>query len=175
MTLGAWAQEFQTLIAGAIGFAGVIIALVLNAWYARNQRREERRHECQTLRAALLEELSINRRSLVHNIEGVKSADHLSEDGGFDVPTDPMDDAYRAFTHRIGLLPRAEVSKVMFAYLTLRQHNANLFRVGGPHPTSNRHLRVPVQKGPVLVGLLESGIGPIDEAIEVLERARDER
>lgn len=173
MTLWSFVREFQTLIVGFLGFAGVIFTLVLNAWYAREQRREERRHECRTLRAALIEELSINRRSLVYNVEGVRNAGHLSEEGGFDVPTDPMDDAYRAFTHQIGLLPRAEVSKVMFAYLTLRTGNANLFLVGGPHPTSNRHVRVPVQKGPVLVGLLESSIDPIDEAIVVLERARD--
>jgi hypothetical protein len=173
MTLCAWVQDFQTLIAGTIGFAGVIITLVLNARQGRQQRRDERRHECQTLRAALIEELSVNRRSLVYNIEGVRKAGHLSEEGGFDVPTDPMDDAYRAFTHRIGLLPRAEVSKVMFDYLTLRTGNANLFLVGGPHPTSNRHVRVPVQKGPELLARLESCIGPIDEAIGVLERPRD--
>ena len=171
MTLYTWVQEFQSLIVGTLGFAGVIITLVLNALYAREQRREERSHECQTLRVALIEELSINRMSLARNVEEIKNVPDGR--GGFDVPTNPMDDAYRAFTHRIGLLTRAEVSKVMFAYLTLRQHNANLFLVGGPHPTSNRHVRVPVQRGPDLLGSLEGSIGPVDEAIGVLERARD--
>jgi hypothetical protein len=175
MTLWEYVREFQTPIAGTIGFAGVIITLLLNARYTRRQRREERRHECRTLRAALTEELKINRRSLLHNIELARNHGHLSEEGGFDVPSDPMDDAYRAFTHRIGLLPRDEVSKVMFAYLSLRAGAANLVLVGGPHPTSNRHVRVPVQRGPVLVGLLEHGLGPIDEAIGAMERARDER
>jgi hypothetical protein len=73
MTLYTLVQEFQSLIVGTLGFAGVIITLVLNARYAREQRREERSHECQTLRVALIEELSINRMSLARNIEEIKN------------------------------------------------------------------------------------------------------
>jgi hypothetical protein len=174
MTLGTWVQEFQTLIAGTIGFAGVIITLVLNAWYVRKQHREERRHECQTLRVALIEELKINRETLVSNMHNVRdTANGLPEDGGYFVPTDPMDDAYRAFTHRIGLLSQAEVSKVMYAYLSLRTYNAQLFLVGVPPHTGDRHVQVPVENAQRLARLLEGRVGPIEEAIAVLERARD--
>jgi hypothetical protein len=174
MTLRTLVQEFQTLTAGTIGFAGVIITLVVNAWYAREQRREERRHECHTLRAALMEELKINRETLVSNMNKVRdSAYDLPEAGGYFVPTDPMDDAYRAFTHRIGLLSQAEVSKVMYAYLSLRTYDAKLFLIGVPPHTGDRHVQVPANNAPLLFGMLEHLIGPIEEAIGVLERARD--
>lgn len=174
MTLGTWVQEFQTLIVGIVGFAGVILTLCFNARQAREQRREERRHECQTLRAALIEELKINRETLVSNMHNVRdTANGLPEGGGYFVPTDPMDDAYRAFTLRIGLLSQAEVSKVMYAYLSLRTYNAQLFLVGVPPHTGDRHVQVPVENAQRLAGLLEGRVGPIEEAIAVLERARD--
>ena len=80
-----------------------------------------------------------------------------------------MDDAYRSFVPKIGLLSQAEVSKVMCAYLTLQTYNAKLFLVGNPVRTSPRHVDVPAENLPLLVGMQESLIGPIDQAIEVLE------
>ena len=174
MALGALVQDFQTLIVGVIGFAGVIITLVLNARYAREQRREERHHECQSLRTALIEELRINRESLAHNIDAINNGVSVpSETGGYAMPTHPMDDAYRAFTHRLGLLTRAEVSKVMFAYLSLRTYHTSLFLIGVPTHASDRYVKVPAQNAQLLSGGLKSLIGPIEGAIEVLERARD--
>src|SRR5919109_570157 len=101
MTLWTWVPEFQTLIVGCLGFAGVIITLVLNAWYSRQQRREERRHECQTLRVALIEELRIIRGALARETE---KENDTSEADGYAVPTDAMDDAYRTFTRTSGTL-----------------------------------------------------------------------
>jgi len=87
MTLGTWVQDSQTLIAGAIGFAGVIGTLLLNARYAREQRREQRRHECQTLRVALIEELKINRGTLVSNKNQIKDGGNdLPDEAGYFVP-----------------------------------------------------------------------------------------
>ncbi len=48
-----------------------------------------------------------------------------------------------------------------------------LFLVGVPPHTGDRHVQVPAKNGPLLSGMLESLIGPIDEAIEVMERSRD--
>lgn len=169
MALWTWVQEHETLTVGVLGFVGVISTLWINAWQAREQRREERRHERQTLRAALIEELKINREALVGNTENI---DNISETGGYFVPTDLMDDGYRAFTDRIGLLSQAEVRKVMYAYLSLRTYNAKLFLVGVPPHTGDRHVQVPAENGPLLSGMQESLIGPINEAIEVMERAR---
>ena len=172
MTPWTWIQEHQTLLVGIIGFIGVISTLLINAGQARKQRREERRHECQTLRAALIEELKINRHSLKENMDSLKQQPPEKGGGAF-MPTDPMDDAYRSFVPKIGLLSQAEVSKVMSAYLALRTYNAKLFLVGVPVHTSPRHVQVPAKNFPLLAGIQEGLIGPIDQAIEVLERACD--
>jgi len=172
MTLWAEIAKFQTLIVGFIGFAGVIFTLWYNGNVAREQRRDERHHEREALRAALVEELKINRRSLKENADSLKQQPPKEEGGAF-VPTDPMDDAYRSFVPRIGLLSQAEVTKVMGAHLSLRTYNAKLFLVGVPVHTSPRHVQVPAKNFPLLAKMQESFIGPIEEAIEVLERARD--
>ena len=162
--------EYQNLIVGSIGFAGVIFTLWFNSKEARKQRRDERQHERQTLRAALTEELKINRHSLKENTDSLKQRPPEKGGGAF-MPTDPMDDAYRSFVPKIGLLSQAEVSKVMGAYLSLRTYNAKLFLVGVPVHTSPRHVQVPAKNFPLLARMQEGLIGPIDQAIEVLERA----
>ncbi len=170
MTLCTAIHEFQNLIIGFVGFVGVISTLGFNAWQAREQRRDERRHERETMRAALIEELKINRESFERN---TGSANQPPGTKGAFVPTDSMDDAYRAFTHRIGLLSQAEVRKVMYAYLSLRTYKAKLFLIGVPPETSDLHVNVPPKNVSMLLGMQKSLIAPIDEAIEVLERARD--
>ena len=170
MMLWTAIQEFQSLIIGFLGFAGVIFTLRFNAQQAREQRRDERHHEGETMRAALIAELKINRESLERNID---KANQASETQGVFVPTDTMDDAYRAFTHRIGLLSQAEVDKVMYAYLSLRTCKANLFLIGAPPDTRDLHVQVPPKNVSKLSKLLGSLIGPIHEAIEVLESEHD--
>jgi hypothetical protein len=175
MALATWLEEFQTLTVGVVGFAGVILTLWFNARQAREQRREERRHECQTLRTALIEELRINREWLVRNTEKVikDTINDLTEERGYFAPTDPMDDAYRAFRHRIGFLSQPEVGKVMYAYLSLRTYNAQLFLIGVPPHTGDRHVQVPAKNAQLLSEMQKSLIGPIEEALTVLEHARD--
>lgn len=171
MGMWIWIEKFQTLIVGVIGVAGVIVTLLYNAKVARDQRRDERDHEREALRVALIEELQINRRSLKENSDKLRE-DPPNERGGAYVPTDPMDDAYRSFVPKIGLLSQEEVSKVMEAYLSLQTYNAKLFLLGVPVNTSPRHAKVPAENCTALADLQEVMIGPIDEAIEALTRAR---
>ena len=67
MTLWAEILKYQYLIVGVIGLAGVIFTLWYNAREARKERQAERRHERQTLRTALTEELKVHRLSLIQN------------------------------------------------------------------------------------------------------------
>ena len=171
MTFWHALQTYQTLVVGFVGFTGVIITLWFNARTARDQRRDELAHEREVLRVALIAELKINRRSLRENAETLRENPPDSEGGAF-VPTDPMDDVYRAFVPRIGLLSQDEVGKVMDAYLTLETFDAKLFLIGVPVPTSPRHVNVPGSNLPILAGMQESVLGPIDEAIGALEKSR---
>ena len=172
MTLWTEIEKFQNVIVGIIGFAGVIFTLWFNSKMVREQRREERQHERDALRTALIEELKINRTSLKENMDSLKQKPSEGKGGAF-MPTDPMDDVYRSFVSRIGLLSQAEVSKVMGAYLSLRTYNAKLFLVGVPVDTSPRNVDVPAKNIPLLIAMQESFVGPIDQAIEALERASD--
>ena len=168
-----WAdlERFQTLATGFVVFAGVILTLWYNSRAVRRERRDERHHEREALRLALLEELQINRRSLKENAETLQN-DPPKEQGGAYVPTDLMDDAYRSFLPRIGLLSQDEVGKVMGAYLSLRTYNAKLFLLGTPVHTSPRHVEVPATNVKALAQMQEKMVEPIDEAIASLKRAR---
>lgn len=173
MTIWGWIQEHETLSAGITGFSGVIAVLVFNAWQERQQRRNEQRHERQTLRVALIEELKIHRESLSGNVDTSKQSQKDSSGTvGAYVPTDPMDDAYKAFTSRIGLLSQSEVGKVMFAYLSLRTYYAKLFIIGEPPHTGDRNVQIPPENLSLLTGIQDGLVEPIDEAIKVMEDAQ---
>lgn len=159
-------QSFQTLIVGFLGFGGVIFTLWFNAWQARKQYSEKLQRERETLRVALMEELKIIRNSLRQNT----SLEALDGHAGL-VPTDPMDDIYRAFTQRIGLLSASEVEKVMYAYLSLRTVTKKLFVIGRPHHSGDHHVVVPAQSMPILQAMQTNLIAPIDEAIAALHEA----
>jgi hypothetical protein len=140
MTLCTWVREFQTLIVGFLGFAGVIFTLWFNAWQTRRQRREERHHESETLRVALVEELGINRDWVVRETEKDER---------------PLGNSTLGCAHgRYGrCLPQVhgsdwpaiigEVRKVMCAYLSLQTFRASLLLIGVPPHTGARYVKVP--------------------------------
>lgn len=169
MDLG-WLNNYQTLIVGAIGFAGVITTLLVNAKISRDRRRDELEHERATLRAALIEELKINGDSLRENLASLEGLPPDGEKGAF-IPTDPMDDAYRSFVPRIGLLTESEVHRVMNAYLYLRTYAARLFLIGVPPHTGPRHVQVPLENFERLKAEMEAAIPIIEQARDALERA----
>ncbi len=86
--------KFQTGIVGLIGFAGVILVLVVNAWIVRRQVRNQRDHESDTLARALLAELRIY---------------HQVFSGGVEIPTD------HSPTERKLLVPAASATPVFDA------------------------------------------------------------
>jgi hypothetical protein len=62
-------REYQTLIVGAVGFAGVIATLFTNAWLSRKEHTRQVDHERTALKAALSAELSIIRDAYRDRIE----------------------------------------------------------------------------------------------------------
>lgn len=161
--------KYQTLAVGFIGFSGVMLTLVLNAWLARVQRRGERRRERAAIRAALLAELKINLDGLKQNLENSKEN---TDSGSVFAPTDTMDDAFRAFIHSLGLLSPEEAHKVMLAYLSIRTFKSKLFLIGVPTSTGDHHVDVPAKNLPLLDGMQRGLISPICDAIQVMERAQ---
>ena len=176
MTVWTWIEQHQNLTVGILGFVGVIATLWINAWQVRRQRRKELCHERQTLRVALAEELRINRESFVNSMKSLEASrdQNSAEATGLDflVPTDEIEDAYRSFIGRIGLLSQTEVRKVMNAYIRLRTYNATLLLMARLPQPGDRYARVPFQGVPMLTEMQKSLIGPLDEAMDALERAR---
>jgi hypothetical protein len=62
-------QQFKTGIVGVIGFTGVIITLVTNAALARSARAAVVSQERETLRTALIVELTMLRDAYAQNAE----------------------------------------------------------------------------------------------------------
>ncbi len=171
LCMAFWLETYQTLAVGFAGFAGVIVTLWINAKIARDERRDERHHERDTLRVALIAELKINRRTLTENTNTLRENSSDPEGKAF-IPTDPMNHAYQTLVPKIGLLSEDEVSKAMEAYLTLETLNAKLFLLGVPVPTSPRHVDVPGANLQMLAQMQESVVPLVDVAIDALEKAR---
>jgi len=167
MTCYELLRDFQTVIVGIIGFAGVIITIAVNAQLSRRERREQRNHDRQTIRTALITELNIIKGSLEKSVKKTKAT-------AVAVPTDTMDNAYRALTDKIGLLTPDEVHNVTYAYLTLQTLGSALFLIGTPIQTSPRYVKVAAKDFPSWQSLEKSTIKPITEAIETLEKAREQ-
>jgi hypothetical protein len=121
----SWVKDFQILVAGVFGFIGVMATLFFKARIERDQWIDEQRHERETLRSALIVELKINKKAFSQETKG--------ENGAF-VPTSILDDVYRSFVPRLGILTDKEVAKVMYAYLTIRTHLQALYFHGNPSP-----------------------------------------
>ena len=106
-------MEYQTLIVGALGFTGVIITLLVNANISRRQRNDERTHESNSIRQALLVELKAVK---------VTYKDRLSTSNGNNdwlLPEGVTDDIYQMLLPRVGFLTINEIEKVLKAYLLI--------------------------------------------------------
>ena len=165
-----WIQQYQTLIVGIFGFAGVVGTLCFNARLERRQRQQEIRHERGIIRTALAEELKIIRKAFE---DSTGSIENVSETGGLLVPAWPMDETYRAFIDRIGLLSREEVRAVMDTYVSLRAFNASLFLFGTPTHTNGRYIRIPSSKSKVLLDMMKGLIPKIEGALRIMEQAQE--
>jgi hypothetical protein len=108
-------KEYQTLIVGGFGFAGVITTLFVNAWLDRRRHQRQILHESKTLRAALRSELGLLQeafRDRLTMIAASKSGQSML------VPLDTLTDVYGRLIDRIGLLSEPEIPIVMRAYLS---------------------------------------------------------
>ena len=160
-------ERFQTAIVGVLGFAGVIIALFINAWLLRKDRLETLDWERTALRTALVEELRILKLSLELNI---KELEKKSGKGGFIVPTDTMSDVYNAFIPKLGMLTSQEVKKVMWAYLSVRAFRRNLVLLPGATIPDQHRVNVPIESRTTFMGMQKGLLPQLDDAIKSLSR-----
>src|SRR5262245_2137494 len=116
-------KSYQGIIAGAIAFVGVIVALVGNASLAWLDRWSKRRNESQVMRSALLAELVFLRDSYEYRAQLLARGPPY-----FDVPVHSATEVYDRLLDRIGLLTTEQSAKVVHAYLATKHLHMNLRR-----------------------------------------------
>lgn len=165
-------KEWQTLGTGIIGFAAVILTLVVNAALGRKQQNEQRCHEREVLRSSLVEELKIQREALQGNVEEMR-AESDDPQSDWSIPLDRMDDVFQANLSRLGLLSTEEVSKVIEARFTARTYQDSLIFFGAvPHERSDKWLIVPRRHTGPLIQKTENLAATLDGAMNALSNAR---
>jgi len=115
-----WLDNHQTLIAGALGFVGVIITLIVNSALDRRQRGRERAARSDALRRALAEELRLFEDVLKDRLDMIAEAERDSS-GGLLVPLTHTTDIFDNSVDSLGLLRSDQVAAVLRAYLYVRQ------------------------------------------------------
>ena len=160
-------ERFQTAIVGVLGFVGVIITLIANAWLVRRDRLERIRQERTALRTSLVEELKILKFSLE---DGIQRLEEAGENDRVIVPTDPMSDVYNAFVPRIGMLTSQEVQKTMWAYMSIREFRKNLVLLPGTEVIDQHRVDVPRESFPALLDMQKNLLPKLNDAIGFLSQ-----
>lgn len=108
-------ESFQTLIAGALVFLGVVLTLWFNAWIARKNRAEELKSEKSIVQTALIQELKVIKGSIKEGAEKIEEAKRVG--ATLAVPRRPMLDVYNTYLPRLGLLEPRQLERVLAIYL----------------------------------------------------------
>jgi hypothetical protein len=158
----AFVKAYQTLIVGLVGFLGVMATLAVNAWLARRAESRKIAHDARVLRTALIEEMKVERRALVHGSDTSKKAtskkaspDEIIDTERYSVltPLRRYTDIFDQSIDKLGLLTSDEVAAVLDAYLPLKELTGKIRLLEQRIP---RHLR-----------RVEYGEGPPEEYARV--------
>jgi len=159
--------EYQTLIVGCLGFAGVILTLVVNAKLNRDQKTAELKREGNSVRHAILAEL----KALKLTYEDRASTSKKDQD--WLVPARVSNDVYKTFLPRIGLLSSEEVDCVMKAYLLVGELPTRLMLISAsPSNNQPREGYIHIGRGyiEVAVGIHKAFLPDIEAAIDKLSQ-----
>jgi hypothetical protein len=179
---GSWidvAIKFQTAIAAAVGFSGVILTLLFNAYQARKLERLKQRHERSALISGLSAELSVIRSSTVKNRTNFeRAAAAPSATGKFLVPAKAtIVDVYEASHARLGLLRPETVANVVRAYTLVKETPSNIAASTGLHDNLPQAglFAVHHKHATTCAGILINNLEHIDRALTALLDEENQR
>lgn len=109
-------EKYQTFFTGLLGFAGVIMTMIVNARHQRAMHDRKLQHEAQTLRVALRAELDANRMAFEGRIQQL---DEKTDFGHALVPNQPINQIYSNHLNKLGMLSVEEIERVIKAYLLI--------------------------------------------------------
>jgi hypothetical protein len=113
-------QRWQTAVSAVLGFTGVILALVVNAWLARRQVRDNREHERLALARALASELRFLYEAFSRVARMADSYRELKVPFYNIIQFPAVMPVMDASITRVGLLPHEQISYVTDAYFVLK-------------------------------------------------------
>jgi hypothetical protein len=122
-------KDFQTLIVGVLGFAGVIYTLQMNSRLSREQYERSVKHDRVVLKTALRAELELIRKTFSD-----KATPDLEESDAF-FPAETHTNIYKNFVAKLGLLSAEEVS-VIEAYTLIEEVPTRLRLLSSGHDSS---------------------------------------
>lgn len=166
-------SDFQTLIAGLIGFTGVIITLLINAWLSRRQHYRAIEHETGTIRTALIAELELIEKSFQD--KSVPSKDGEKPSDAFHPGSTPQP-IFDNFIEKIGLLSSEEVSAVIEAYTMVNEAPSRIqLLFAGHDPSFNKqgYIFIRAKHEKTASGIYENFLPAIREALAALKRHHD--
>jgi len=158
-------QQYQTSVVGVIGFAGVILTLIVNAWIARSNLRVGQADQLRTLKVALTEELKVIKTGYE---EGERSFQNVPANMSCAVPTDRMNRLFLTHLKEIGSLSPEVLEKVLGAYLSHDQARTQLTLLATPESRNDTFLTIPANRCQTGADMYHNMIAPIDAAILAL-------
>ena len=162
------AKDFQTLIVGVLGFAGVIITLFINAKASRKQHERAICHEQKALRKALIGELSLIRESFAGTAE-VGKEEEFPSSAFFSVDQNNL--VYRSLIQKIGILSPEEVSAIVKAHTLINELPSRLHILASEKSASfNKpgHVFIEAEYVRPAQKIYASFLPEIDEAIRIM-------
>jgi hypothetical protein len=174
-------ETYQTLIAGSLGFLGVMATLWWNGHLQRKLEERRERREASALRTALIEELKQQREALRYTAESLAAAQASTQDGtqGSLIPLERFDAVFRRSFERLGLLERRELSAVFEAYLPLPRLTWRLrimleqIDKPGPFATAPDHVSLSRSYYKTASEMHAQMVPAIDAAIAEVERSKN--
>ena len=110
-------ETYQTFLTGLLGFAGVIITMIVNAKLQRDSQSRQMDHEANAIRVAIKSELIANKNAYENRIQ---QFDKHSDFSHALVPINTIDSVFKSLQNKIGLLTETELENIFNAYLLIQ-------------------------------------------------------
>lgn len=162
-----WIAKYQTLFVGGVGFAGVIVTLLVNAAIARGQHKRQAEHSAEILRRALLAELQAAATSIEKRIGQLREQIE-SETYGY-VPDGRFTTYFDSAKANLGALTDSQIEPVILAYAALGEMPDRIRLFVPKDRWSERGVSVRPEERNVVLAVNEGTLRWVKDAIAALK------
>jgi hypothetical protein len=163
-------KTYQILVSGIVGFTGVVLTMLANAYFQRAQHKRAIRHEKQSLRTALKAELNSNKQAYEYRIE------QFNEPSGHDhalMQNKVQDNVYDTLLAKIGILEPGEITVIIEAYQLIGETPYRIRILVGTDAVGgldNEYIRIKSEHKDTVKKIHESLLPTILAAIESIDQ-----